>query len=157
MHKDVNDTHPDKSSSLGKVQSRIYRSYRPKDAFLLDITKVKAQYTDLQCLQEIKAQRPTFHACSFLKDGSARYLEIYIESQHDVNDLGANHSVPSHRSEALEGLKVSLSPFGQVIDVGIITEPNTGFFMGSDYAVIGIPRQSGEDQIKYQELAHNIR
>ncbi|RCH88123.1 hypothetical protein CU098_007626 [Rhizopus stolonifer] len=48
------------------------------------------------------------------------------------------------RSEVLEGLKVSLYPLGQVIDVAIMTEPNTGFFMGSGYAVIGTLKQSGE-------------
>ncbi|KAI8048033.1 uncharacterized protein B0P05DRAFT_451237, partial [Gilbertella persicaria] len=98
-----------------------------------------------------------------VNDGPIRYLEIYVEPHLDVNDLGTNgvefkdsklRIIPckaiddnwnitnvklSHlpmlpRSEVLEGLKVSLSPFGQVIDVGIITEPNIGFFMGSSYA-----------------------
>ncbi|KAI8048588.1 uncharacterized protein B0P05DRAFT_448439, partial [Gilbertella persicaria] len=166
--------HPEDSSSLSEVHSRIYRSSRSKNPFLLDTTKVKAQYTDLQCLQEIKVQRPKVHACSFLNNGPTRYLEIYVEFQHDVNYLDTKgvefkesklRIIPCQatddswipRPEVLEGLKVSLSPFGQVIDVGIITKPNTGFFMGSGYAVIGTPRQSGEDQIKFQELAHNIR
>ncbi|RCH88065.1 hypothetical protein CU098_001883, partial [Rhizopus stolonifer] len=58
------------------------------------------------------------------------------------------------RSEVLDGLKVSLSPFGQVIDVGTITEPNTGFFMGAGYAVVGVPRHSVEGQSSYQTLTH---
>ncbi|KAI8098434.1 uncharacterized protein B0P05DRAFT_460613 [Gilbertella persicaria] len=87
MHKDITKPHPD-DSSLSEVQSRIFKSSRSKNAFLLDITKVKAQYTDIQCLQEIKGQHPKVHACSLLNDGPTQYLEIYVESQHDVNNLG---------------------------------------------------------------------
>ena len=68
------------------------------------------------------------------------------------------------RKEVLEGLKRNLTPFGHVVDVGILTEPVTGIFLGTEYAVLTnvnqeqqSPTTMRQDQLnKHQLLDHNV-
>ncbi|OBZ81512.1 hypothetical protein A0J61_10439, partial [Choanephora cucurbitarum] len=150
-------------------------------------------YSDLQCIQELGKQHPGVHACSVINDKQLHYLEAYIAKEKDDNDLETNgvffgksntkvypcrasdvestyidltltNLPPLSRIKVLEGLKQSLQPFGQVVDVGINTEPLTGIFLGIGYAVLAIitqeqqsPTTDNQDQsIKHQLLDHNI-
>jgi hypothetical protein len=53
-----------------------------------------------------------------------------------------------------EEIRKGLGIFDKILDVGIITETNTGFFMGYGYAVLNIyqPGNTSDNQ-KYQELS----
>lgn len=185
MHQGITAPYQDSDSPLREYQSRIYRAARSANAIMLDITHVKSQYTDLQCMQELKNQYPNVYACNILRDGSTQYLELYIEQ--DENEILINGVVFSKlklrvipcqavddkvkmirvklshlpmlpREAVLEGLKKSLSPFGQLKDVGIHTEATTGFFMGAGYAVLAVPLENTDQaNSTYQELDHNIQ
>ncbi|RCH94214.1 hypothetical protein CU098_000115, partial [Rhizopus stolonifer] len=98
MHQGIVEPDKDADSPLREFQSRIYRVASHEDAFLLDITPVKKEYTDLQCMQEISAQHPKIYACSILRDGPTQYLELYIEKDDDDNDL-MEHGVVFKKSK----------------------------------------------------------
>jgi hypothetical protein len=113
-------------------------------------------------------------------------LEVYVKPENDTNKLALNglileasklkilpcHAVDdrakviklslSHipmftRDEVYEGLKKSLPIFGEVLDIGIITEKATGFFMGTGYAVLNIfQEENTPDDQKYAPLSHQI-
>ncbi|KAG1175564.1 hypothetical protein G6F36_011073 [Rhizopus arrhizus] len=186
MYQGITAPDQDSASPLREYQSRIfYRAARSANAIMLDITHVKSQYTDLQCMQELKNQHPNVYTCNILRDSSTQYLELYIEQdeneilingvvfsklklrvtpRQDVDDtvkmirVKLSHLPMLPREAVLEGLKKSLSPFGQLKDVGIHTEATTGFFMGAGYAVLAVPIEN-TDQVSsiYQELYHNIQ
>jgi hypothetical protein len=59
------------------------------------------------------------------------------------------------KDEVLAGLKQSLAMFGTIIDVGIATEPNTGLFKGTEYAVLNV-QQAANKENKFLELSHRL-
>ena len=90
MHHDVRASHTDSDTPFTEIHSRIYRSSRRSDVFLLDISRIAKQYTDLQCIQELGKQHSGVHACSVINDRQLYYLEAYIEKEKDDNDLVTN-------------------------------------------------------------------
>ncbi|KAG1135539.1 hypothetical protein G6F37_012744 [Rhizopus arrhizus] len=134
----------------------------------------------------LKEQHPNVYACVPLSDGPRRYLEVYIEKENDNNDImnsglifpdanlkvypcpSLNDSAKvvniklSHlpllpKKEVLEGLQRSLQVFGEIMDLGITTEPATGFFMGAGYAVLNIQQEVNVAERKlFQALSHQI-
>ncbi|KAI8327122.1 hypothetical protein BD560DRAFT_310857, partial [Blakeslea trispora] len=150
MHSDVHASYTDSDTPVTEIHSRIYRSSRRPNAFLLDISRIGKQH-------------PGVHACSVINIKQLHYLEAYIAKERDDNDLETNgvffgksktkvypcrasdvestyidlkltNLPPLSRTEVLEGLKQSSKPFGQVVDVGIHTEPVSGIFLGTGYA-----------------------
>ncbi|KAI9358470.1 hypothetical protein BD770DRAFT_296186, partial [Pilaira anomala] len=171
LHTDIIPTEQDDTNITRVLQTRIYRSSRSPGAFLFDITKCKPAYTDQQCMIELKKQHPKVHACLPLNEGSIRYLEVYVTSTNDTNDIQRNglifpdahiqvlpckaindqakiiklklsHLPMFPTDEVLAGLKTSLAVFG--------------LFMGSGYAVIDIQQNSETPDVKYQKLSHQI-
>ncbi|CAO3601321.1 unnamed protein product [Absidia cylindrospora] len=54
---------------------------------------------------------------------------------------------------------MSMAPFGHIADIGIKTEPETGLYMGSGYAVLNLtnsPDKTKMDECNFTPLAHNI-
>ena len=186
MHEHIIPPHSDESSTLSTLQTRIFRASRTKGAYLLDISACKGKYTDQQSMILLKEQHPNVYACVPLSDGPRRYLEVYIEKENDNNDImnsglifpEANLKVyPCHslndsakvvniklnhlpllpKKEVLEGLQKSLQVFGEIMDLGITTEPATGFFMGAGYAVLNIQQEANVTERKiFQTLSHQI-
>ncbi|KAG1221527.1 hypothetical protein G6F68_020901 [Rhizopus microsporus] len=68
------------------------------------------------------------YPCSSLND-SAKFVNIKLSH------------LPLPKKEVLEGLQRSLQVFGEIMDLGITTEPATGFFMGAGYAVLNIQQE----------------
>ncbi|KAI9365685.1 hypothetical protein BD770DRAFT_312795, partial [Pilaira anomala] len=62
-----------------------------------------------------------------------------------------------NKKTVLEGHTKSLAIYGEIMDIDIITDATTGFFMGSSYAVLN-KTQAGTDPAtnKYHELSHLI-
>lgn len=186
LHSHIVEPDVEDDSRIKTLQSRIFRTSQTKGAFLLDITDVKKQYTDQQCMFVLKKQHPNVHACLALSDESRRYLEIYIDHDKDENDLAnvgltfeecnlqifPNKSLDDNakllklklsnlpmynKQTVLEGLKKSLAIFGEIMDIGIITEPATGFFMGSGYAVLNQSQTANTPkEEQYSSLNHLI-
>jgi hypothetical protein len=186
MHQQIVEPHHDDDSTLRSLQTRIFRTSRTPGAHLFDISAFKGKYTDQQCMIALKQQHPNVHACVPLSDGPCRYLEVYITKQNDQNDI-ANTGIVfrdfklqvfpcsaiedtakiiklklSHvplftKDEVLDGLKQSLEIFDKVLDVGITTEAETGFFMGAGYAVLNVYQPADTpDSLKFQELSHQL-
>lgn len=173
-------------NNIRTLQSRIFRSARTKGAFLLDISAVRSTHVEQQCMILLQQQHPNVHACLTLSDDTRRYLEIYIDKDQDTNDILNNgiifkdlklqifpnlameddaqlvrvklSNLPLYNKKTvLEGLTKSLAIYGEIMDIDIITDATTGFFMGSGYAVLN-KTQAGTDPAtnKYQELSHLI-
>jgi hypothetical protein len=165
MHGSVKKPHQDDPSQKKTLHSKIFRTSRTKGALLFDLSRCKEKYTDLQCMMLLREQHPNVNACVLLNDGPRRYLEAYISDDEDDNKIAKNglefkelnllvypckalsdtakiinvkltHLPLLPRDAVLAGLTKSLKVFGNILDLGIITEPNTGFFMGSGYAVL---------------------
>jgi hypothetical protein len=131
----------------------------------------------------LKNQHPNVHACVPLNDGSRRYLEVYISKNQDKQELlkkglyfkDSNLTVYpcealtdsakilnvklSHlpllpNEDVFAGLKQSLAIFGNILDIGITVEPNTGFFMGTGFAVLNIHQDQQENN--FQTLSHQL-
>ncbi|KAI8364550.1 hypothetical protein BD560DRAFT_310802, partial [Blakeslea trispora] len=180
VHHDTVQPDLDDSEQISTVKSRIYRAAKSSNALLLDLTEIRSEYTDFQSLQTVLQQHPKIYGCQFLSDGPKRYLELYIREVDDKNDIintgvifskkrtrilpcpsiDANYNITTvslaylpfiHPDEIGTGLAKSLAPFGEIIDVGITTEPKLGVFMGSGYAVLGKPQNSS-----FLELAHTV-
>ncbi|KAI9364660.1 hypothetical protein BD770DRAFT_313676, partial [Pilaira anomala] len=128
--------------------------------FFFDITKC--------CMIELKKQHPKVHAFLSMSDCSTCYLEVYVTSTNDSNDIPRNGLIfPDAHLQVLpctaindqakiiklklshlpmlpiDGvlarIKTSLAVFGNaLLAIGIGTEHATGFFMGSGFAVIDI-------------------
>ncbi|KAI9335053.1 hypothetical protein BD770DRAFT_16616 [Pilaira anomala] len=185
LHTDITPTQQENDNITRVLQTRIYRSSRPAGAFFFDTTSCKPAYHDQQCMIELKKQHPNVHACFALSDGPTRYLEVYVTSANDSNDIQRNgltfpdahlqvlpckaindqakiinlklsHLPMFTPNEVLEGLKTSLAVFGNVLDIGIATEKATGLFMGSGYAVLDIQTNSETPDVTYQQLSHQI-
>lgn len=49
-----------------------------------------------------------------------------------------------NETKLLSGLKDSLSPFGQILDVGLLLEPEHKTFMGNGFAILDISKKNGD-------------
>ncbi|KAI9480429.1 MAG: hypothetical protein EXX96DRAFT_633895 [Benjaminiella poitrasii] len=141
-----------------------------------------SQKDDEAVIRLITTQHPGILGCLVLNDGPRRYLEVYIHKSKDSNDIFENGLVDRQQKliilpcralpdsskivnikltvlpmlphqEVLQGLKQSLKPFGNIIDVGINVIPGTSVFMGTGYAVLEI---SAKPEKHFQGLAHTI-
>ncbi|OBZ84159.1 hypothetical protein A0J61_07791, partial [Choanephora cucurbitarum] len=156
VHPDLKQPNQDATDRLQTFQSRIYREAKSSGALLLDLSEVRDTCTDFQSLQIVMEQHPKIFGCQFLSDNQRRYLELYVRPQDDVNDIkntvSLTHLPFVHPDEIRPGPKKSLAPFGEVIDVGIITEPKLGVFMGSGYAVLG----RNPNSPKFHDLSYTV-
>lgn len=186
LHAESSVPTPDETRYSRIIQTRIYRSARTAGAYLFNITACKNRYNDQQCMIELKNQHPNVHACVPLNDNNTRYLEVYITPDNDLNDIRQEGNVFSDANlkvipckavddqsqivklklshlpmlpekEVLEGLQQSLAMFGNILDILILNDPVTGFFMGGGFAYIDVAQANAiAPERKYQELSHQI-
>lgn len=168
LHSDISPATDSQAGYDKTLKTRIYRSSRSKGAFLIDVSHCKHLYDDEQCMIELKKQHPKVHACVALNEENVRYLEAYVTSVNDVNDIMNNgvifpdaklkvypcravgeeseivrlklSNIPLDKEDpdVLQGLIHSLKIFGQILDIGINKSKATGFFNGTGYAVLDI-------------------
>ncbi|KAI9469917.1 MAG: hypothetical protein EXX96DRAFT_597820 [Benjaminiella poitrasii] len=129
-----------------------------------------------------EARHPGIHGCLALNDGPRRYLEVYIHKSKDSNGISENGLIDRQQKliilpcwvlpdsskvvnikltdlpmlphqEALQDLKQSLKPFGNIIGVSINAIPGTSVFMDIGYAVLEI---STKPEKHFQYLSHTI-
>lgn len=186
LHSHIIPPDVEDEQTLNTLNTRVYKPSRTKGAYLFDITPCKKQYTDLQSMLLLKDQHPNVHACVPLSDGDQRYLEVYVTKENDTNDilyqgiifkelklqvlpckaiddsakilkLKLTHIPLQTKNEVVAGLQTSLAIFGKILDVGINTEPSTGFFMGTGYAVLDrYQSETISPEEKFQDLHHKI-
>ncbi|CAO3688457.1 unnamed protein product [Rhizopus stolonifer] len=85
------------------------------------------------------------------------YPHAVLGESVKVVNLKLTHLPMLPAEEVKNGLAKSLAVFGDIIDVGILTDTATGFFMGAGYVVLNIHQDSSviEEQ-KSQTLSHKI-
>ncbi|KAI9478817.1 MAG: hypothetical protein EXX96DRAFT_638185, partial [Benjaminiella poitrasii] len=185
-HEHTVPPHTDETSALSTLHTDIFRSACTPGALLFNTSKCRKQYTDQQCMILLKQQHPNVHTCVSLSDGARRYLEVYITRENDKNDMAniglkfpdsklqvfpciaiddtaniltlkLSHLPMLLNNQVLIGIKQSLEIFGIILDVGITTEANMGFFMGTGYTVINLfqPVDTPADK-QVQQLSHQI-
>jgi hypothetical protein len=184
IHEHIKKPHIDEPSQKKTLNSRIYKTSRSKGAYLFDISVCRDHYSDLQSMMLLKEQYPNVYACVPLNDGPRRYLEVYITKKDDSSNILENGlyfkesnlvvypctALPDSakilkiklsnlpmlpKDEVLAGLRQSLTLFGNIIDVGIAAEPNTGLFMGTGYEVLNV-EQAANKENKFLELSHQL-
>ncbi|KAI9475767.1 MAG: hypothetical protein EXX96DRAFT_486979 [Benjaminiella poitrasii] len=152
--------------------------------YFFDISKCQPNYAGQQCINVAHLQHPKVHDCSLLCDSSKRYLEFYITKKNDENDVmnrgiffeALNLTVlpclfttdstkvihlelsylPMFTKDMLfAGLQETLIHYGEILDLGMYTEKETGLFMGTSYAVLNQPYKITPHQ-RYASLSHRI-
>ncbi|KAI9315585.1 hypothetical protein BX666DRAFT_1842166, partial [Dichotomocladium elegans] len=91
-----------------------------------------------------------------LFDGALRVIGTpSLEASADIVKIRLSDlPLLSDRAELDLGLRNTLSSYGRILEVGLYTEPSTGWFMGSGYAVLD--RASSPDAQPYSALTHTI-
>jgi hypothetical protein len=80
-----------------------------------------------------------------------------IDAKAKIINLELSHLPMLPKIEVLAGLKQSLEVFGKILDIGIVTESSTGFFMGSGYAVLNVYQDESTPVVKkFHDLSHQL-
>ncbi|RCH82651.1 hypothetical protein CU097_003055 [Rhizopus azygosporus] len=108
----------------------------------------------------LRGPHPNVCASVPLTDETRRYLEVYITRQ-DCNDTVNNSLVfPDAKMKifpcsSLENSAKTINLkliFGTIMDLGIVTDPAAGFFIGSGYAVLNIYQNKNTSDVnRFQE------
>lgn len=89
-----------------------------------------------------------------LKDNTVIIPCRALDAHMEVTRLRLSNLPFLNKAELLKGLKNSLSPFGEILDVGILVEPKTRTYMCAGYAIINTI--STNDKVQFDNLTHLI-
>ena len=67
-----------------------------------------------------------------------------LEPHMDILSVRLSKLPLLNETKLLSGLKDSLSPFGQILDVGLLLEPEHKTFMGNGFAILDISKKNGD-------------
>ncbi|KAI8050174.1 uncharacterized protein B0P05DRAFT_446848, partial [Gilbertella persicaria] len=171
IHNDIT-SHPEENDDITRIlQTRIYRSSRSDGAYLFNVTECKKQYTDQQCMVELKKQHPKVHACMALSDGAIRYLEVYVTDANDVNDIartGINFSEAKLQvlpckaiADQSQVIRLKLSHLPMFTSEEVLSGLNTSLAIfgtiGSGYVVLDVYQpKNTPPSMKFQQLSHQV-
>ncbi|KAI8384213.1 hypothetical protein BD560DRAFT_322231, partial [Blakeslea trispora] len=65
-----------------------------------------------------------------------------LESQMEIISVRLSKLPLLSESKLLSGLKESLSPFGRILDVGLLLEPEHKTFMGNGFAILDVSKKT---------------
>ncbi|CAO3588798.1 unnamed protein product [Absidia cylindrospora] len=146
------------------IRTTAWRTGRNSGSYFLDISS--RSEGDSIIFQLIKEQFPSCRGAAPFREGGRRLLEVNLDPENLVesqsfasNGLEMSDKVHIIPTEALpssatvvklslsrmpflaqyqiqEGLTESLSKYGRIYDIGIITDPISKMFLGSGYAVL---------------------
>ncbi|CAO3593782.1 unnamed protein product [Absidia cylindrospora] len=155
-----------KKTSIKKtsIRTTAWRTGRNSGSYFLDISS--RSEGDSIIFQLIKEQFPSCRGAAPFREGGRRLLEVNLDPENLVesqsfasNGLEMSDKVHIIPTEALpssatvvklslsrmpflaqyqiqEGLTETLSKYGRIYDIGIITDPISKMFLGSGYAVL---------------------
>lgn len=154
------------NSSPTVIHSHVWRLGRSPGSVFLDMTTRPESPVELMTI--IKDQYPTRIGVLAKKEGSRKIAEINFDPAYSAISKILHTGVHFEESKIilipcralddnvnvvrlrlsnlpflteprlLEGLKISLEPYGDIIDLGICYEPTTHTYMGNGYAVLNI-------------------
>ncbi|ORY99660.1 hypothetical protein BCR42DRAFT_497306 [Absidia repens] len=159
------------------TRTKIYRNGRNDGSFFIDVSSRPEPESTL--FQKILSQYP-----APFRDGGRRIIEVNIDPNDkvatakftstgllfdDETSILPSPALPDRanlkritlsrmpflsKDEILKGLNTTLKLYGQVMDLGIITDPISGMYLGSGYAVIDTTTPSQGKP--YPPLVHNL-
>ncbi|KAI9477726.1 MAG: hypothetical protein EXX96DRAFT_482955 [Benjaminiella poitrasii] len=142
LHDDLICPAVDDETQVSTFQSRVFRSSRCPNTFLLDISPVKHDYNKIAA-EDVVNQHPQVYAYVPASDSPKYYLEVYAADQVYLQDHGLLFSkfklrVLSLLSSTGFFQNFQFSPLWRppLLDVDILTNPKTKHFIGLGYAVL---------------------
>ncbi|KAG1581673.1 hypothetical protein G6F47_009568 [Rhizopus delemar] len=162
------------------IHSKVWRAGRSPGSVLLDMTDRSESPVQLMAL--IAKQFPSRIAVATTKEDSRKIAEINFDPSdpaidHILKDgiTFENDAVrllpcrvldpavplvrlrlsnlPFLKEDILkEQLKMSLEPYGSVLDLGILRESHTGTYMGTGYAILSVPKNDN----RFSPLSHHL-
>lgn len=152
------------------IKTSIWRPGHGPNSVFVDMSGRKESV--IEFLRLVAQQYPSRVGVLPQKVGNLRFAEIFFNDEDNAvetfletglqfadgsivvpcRSLGPNMDVISVRlsklpfikeSTLLDGLRKSLSPFGDILDIGIHLEPETKTYMGTGFAVINVPLKEG--------------
>ncbi|KAG0870987.1 hypothetical protein G6F16_006219 [Rhizopus arrhizus] len=169
------------NSQQGKViYSKVWRVGRSPGSVLLDMTDKSESPVQLMAL--IAKQFPSRIAVATTKEGSRKIAEINFDPLDPAIDQILKDGItfendavrllpcraldpavplvrlrlsnlPFLKEDILkEQLKMSLEPYGSVLDLGILRESHTGTYMGTGYAILSVPKNDD----RFSPLSHHL-
>ncbi|KAG1016325.1 hypothetical protein G6F26_012618 [Rhizopus arrhizus] len=169
------------NSQQGKViYSKVWRVGRSPGSVLLDMTDKSESPVQLMAL--IAKQFPSRIAVATTKEGSRKVAEINFDPLDPAIDQILKDGItfendavrllpcraldpavplvrlrlsnlPFLKEDILkEQLKMSLEPYGSVLDLGILRESHTGTYMGTGYAILSVPKNDD----RFSPLFHHL-
>ncbi|KAG1469573.1 hypothetical protein G6F56_003181 [Rhizopus delemar] len=176
----TNAVNENSDSTTKTVKSKVWRVGRSPGSVLLDMTS--RPESPLQLMALIADQYPSRIAVATTKEGNRKIAEINFDPEDPKMDQivaegiffekdnlylcpckALDTSVRLIRlrlsnlpflSEAklLPQLLSSLQPYGSIMDLGLLREPVTGTYMGTEYAILSVP--IGDDS--FLPLTHHL-
>ncbi|KAG1576770.1 hypothetical protein G6F48_013070 [Rhizopus delemar] len=162
------------------IHSKVWRAGCSPGSVLLDMTDRSESPVQLMAL--IAKQFPSRIAVATTKEGCRKIAEINFDPSdpaidHILKDgiTFENDAVrllpcraldpavplvrlrlsnlPFLKEDILkEQLKMSLEPYGSVLDLGILRESHTGTYMGTGYAILSVPKNDN----RFSPLSHHL-
>ncbi|KAG0873001.1 hypothetical protein G6F15_010976 [Rhizopus arrhizus] len=162
------------------IYSKVRRAGRSPGNVLLDMTDRSESPVQLMAL--IAKQFPLRIAVATTKEGSRKIAEINFDPLDPaINQILKDgitfendavrllpcraldpavplvrlrlSNLPFLKEDILkEQLKMSLEPYGSVLDLGILRESHTGTYMGTGYAILSVPKNDD----RFSPLSHHL-
>ncbi|KAG1064014.1 hypothetical protein G6F41_010360 [Rhizopus arrhizus] len=162
------------------IYSKVWRAGRSPGSVLLDMTDRSESPVQLMAL--IAKQFPSRIAVATTKEGSRKIAEINFDPLDPAIDQILKDGItfendavrllpcraldpavplvrlrlsnlPFLKEDILkEQLKMSLEPYGSVLDLGILRESHTGTYMGTGYAILSVPKNDD----RFSPLSHHL-
>ncbi|ORZ02083.1 hypothetical protein BCR42DRAFT_444367 [Absidia repens] len=154
------------------IRTKLFRNGRNDGSFFLDVSS--RPETESTLFQMILKLYPACRGAAPFRDGGRRFLEVNLNPNakeaitkftssgllfDDKKQILPSPALPDRanlkrltlsrmpflsKQEILQGLNTTLKMYGSVIDIGIITDPTSGMYLGSGYAVIDTTTPSGD-------------
>ncbi|KAG1124326.1 hypothetical protein G6F42_009728 [Rhizopus arrhizus] len=170
----------DNSQQDKGIHSKVWRAGRSPGSVLLDMTDRSESPVQLMAL--IAKQFPSRIAVATTKEGSRKIAEINFDPLDPAIDQILKDGItfendavrllpcraldpavplvrlrlsnlPFLKEDILkEQLKMSLEPYGIVLDLGILRESHTGTYMDTGYAILSVPKNDD----RFSPLSHHL-
>ncbi|ORZ06210.1 hypothetical protein BCR42DRAFT_397853 [Absidia repens] len=164
------------------IRTRLFRTGRNDGSFFVDVSSRPESESAL--FQLILKQFPSCRGAAPFREGRRRFIEVNLDPLQPIDistfkttglkfadgkQILPSVALPDRanpkrvtlsrmpflsKDEIHQGLTTTLKLYGKVIDVGVLTDPISGMYLGSGYAIIDTTTpQTGSP---YPPLVHNL-